>query len=667
MRRRKLFGAFSIFAVLATVVVLGAGSVSNPASVWVGPNNSLTSTVNLDCLATAPVVGDVATTQDITLTTQAPNKVEAGETFDILAQSPAQTAPASFTGYTINYLKDIEVRIPLPPGTTRLVGEGVIPATGFNYGSGATFTYDGANSRYILKTSGNIAGGSNFQLPQVKLHLQASGAAGTVIQPKVGGNSKTNFGFALTVNGNFPSPIGTTDIPTACWPKNPNPALSSTTIIPIDLLGPAITITSPIDAGNYGLNAVANANYSCNDGVNGTGFATCAGPVASGAPIDTTSLGVKSFTVNATDVKGNASLKTVTYNVVDLPTVTANPVWTTEGSAAIFTLNLSKPWPSAVSVNFNTSNGSATAPGDYTTTTGSRTFTAGQVTTGVINVPTLGNATYQGNRSFNLQLSGISGGLLGTPSIEGRIIDNETPPPAAVGKTVTEGIDPTVDFDVSLPFNPGVPVSVSYQTVDGFGIAGNDYQFASGTLTFNPGDPLTQVVPVPVIDDGQDDGYAVDFSLAVTNVATGEVGQPGLAVIIDNDGALPPAVNVGASIGDSTIVEGDDTTRSAWVSVRLDKPVTSPVTFLYETSDGTADDRGQGLQGRGQAAHVRSWSDHSHDQHQRAGRHPERGQRADVCRPHVRRRRQPHRRRAGCRDDHRRRQSDRVGLRRVGW
>ena len=355
MRRRKLFGAFSIFAVLATVVVMGATSGSNPASAWVGPNSSLTTTVNLDCLATAPIIGDVATTQDITLTTQAPNKLETGETFDILAQSPSQVAPASFTGYAINYLKDIEVRIPLPPGTTRLAGEAIVPATGFNYGSGATFTYDTVNSRYILKTSGNITGGSTFQLPQVKLHLQASGAAGSVIQPKVGGNSKSNFGFALTVNGNFPSPVGTADVPTACWPKNPNPALSSTTIIPVDTVGPTITIASPLDVGTYGLNVVANANYSCNDGVNGTGFATCTGPVASGAPIDTTSLGVHSFTVNSSDVKGNTSVKTVTYTVVDLPTITAQPTWTTEGSPAVFTLNLSKPWPVPVSINYNTS------------------------------------------------------------------------------------------------------------------------------------------------------------------------------------------------------------------------------------------------------------------------------------------------------------------------
>ena len=69
-----------------------------------------------------------------------------------------------------------------------------------------------------------------------------------------------------------------------------------------------------------------------------------------------------------------------------------------------------------------------------------------------------------------------------------------------------------------LPGQPAVrssePGLVAYQTVDGvYGVAGNDYQFTTGSLTFNPGGPLTQTVPVPILDDGEDDGYSTDFSL----------------------------------------------------------------------------------------------------------------------------------------------------------
>ena len=45
---------------------------------------------------------------------------------------------------------------------------------------------------------------------------------------------------------------------------------------------------------------------------------TCAGPVASGAPIDTASLGSKTFTVTAIDINGESASQTVNYTVSDL-------------------------------------------------------------------------------------------------------------------------------------------------------------------------------------------------------------------------------------------------------------------------------------------------------------------------------------------------------------
>jgi hypothetical protein len=595
MGRRKLLGAFSILAVLATFVVVGATSVVSPAGAWVGPSSPNTAAIPMDCVATVSIVGEVPTTQDITLVTSAPNKAEAGEQFDIFSQAAAAPAPSNVQGFAINNIRQFEVRIPLPPNSSR-VNEEVVGGTGFGFGS-ANITWDGANSRWVFTVSGPIAGGANFQFPQIRVRVQASGAPGSTIQPRLGGNSKTNFGFSLIVNANLPSPIGTTDIPTACWPKQPNPAFSTTQIIPIDTVGPVITINAPSDLGNYGLNQNVAANYNCNDGPNGTGFATCAGPVLSGSPINTSSLGVKSFTVNSTDNKGNASSKTVTYNVVDLPTISSQPSWAFEGSPATFTVSLSKPWPTAVSVNYAAVNGTAVRPADYTNTTGTLTFAPGEFSKS-INVPTVNDTIYQGELEFSMQFSSPVNGLLETPSVGARILDGETPPPAAVGETVNEGPGVTVDFEVSIPFDPAVPVNVAYETVNGLAIAGNDYVFKSGGLTFNPGGPLTQTVSVDVIDDGQDDGEAIDFSLKVTNSGTGQLGEAGQAAIIDNDGPPRVPVAVGAKIGDTRVVEGDDTTRNAWLTVRLDQQATVPVTVTFTTANGTATVAGKDYQAK---------------------------------------------------------------------
>lgn len=81
-----------------------------------------------------------------------------------------------------------------------------------------------------------------------------------------------------------------------------------------DTTPPSITLDSPIDGATYLLNSAVAANYSCAD--TGSGISSCGGPVASGNNIDTSTAGVHQFNVNATDVAGNTSSRTVRYTVV---------------------------------------------------------------------------------------------------------------------------------------------------------------------------------------------------------------------------------------------------------------------------------------------------------------------------------------------------------------
>ncbi len=75
----------------------------------------------------------------------------------------------------------------------------------------------------------------------------------------------------------------------------------------VDGSGPVITITSP--AGTYTLNQSVTPSYSCSDSA---GVGSCSGP----GTVDTGSIGSKSYTVNASDLLGNTSSLTRTYNVV---------------------------------------------------------------------------------------------------------------------------------------------------------------------------------------------------------------------------------------------------------------------------------------------------------------------------------------------------------------
>ena len=84
--------------------------------------------------------------------------------------------------------------------------------------------------------------------------------------------------------------------------------------------GPTINIASPSDNAQFTVGQIVNASYTCTDT---DGVATCAGPVANNAAVDTSSVGPKEFRVNATDNLGNASSAVVNYNVV---TSTGGPV-----------------------------------------------------------------------------------------------------------------------------------------------------------------------------------------------------------------------------------------------------------------------------------------------------------------------------------------------------
>lgn len=80
-----------------------------------------------------------------------------------------------------------------------------------------------------------------------------------------------------------------------------------------DTTPPSINLEAPSDGSVYLLHASVPANYSCSD--TGSGLASCTGPVPSGNNIDTSTAGFHLFTINASDLAGNTSTRTVTYSV----------------------------------------------------------------------------------------------------------------------------------------------------------------------------------------------------------------------------------------------------------------------------------------------------------------------------------------------------------------
>jgi len=82
---------------------------------------------------------------------------------------------------------------------------------------------------------------------------------------------------------------------------------------PTDTTPPTITLTRPQNGATYKLDQRVLASYSC---VDEGDVEQCSGPVASGRRVNTSSIGAKTFTVDARDGTGNTSTKSATYRVV---------------------------------------------------------------------------------------------------------------------------------------------------------------------------------------------------------------------------------------------------------------------------------------------------------------------------------------------------------------
>ena len=147
--------------------------------------------------------------------------------------------------------------------------------------------------------------------------------------------------------------------------------------------------------------------------------------------------------------------------------------------------------------------------------------------------------------------------------------------------TVTEGIELTADFLVSLSRETSGVVTVDFATrVDTATVAtGNDYADFDGTLTFQPGE-TEKTVSVTVNDDARNEGNET-FDVILTNV-TG-------ATIDDNTGVgtIVNAEPLAVSISDATAAEGDNATIDFTVS--LNRATNRRITVNVLFSSGTAD------------------------------------------------------------------------------
>ena len=175
------------------------------------------------------------------------------------------------------------------------------------------------------------------------------------------------------------------------------------------------------------------------------------------------------------------------------PAISIADASVTEGNTGTTELrlvaSLSAPSGIPVSVNYATANGTATAPADYTSASGTLNFAAGDTTKTII-VTVQGDALDELDETLAVHLSNPLEATIADADAVGTILDDDqTPALSATGGTVSEGDAGSrpLTFTVALSAASGRSVTVNYSTADGTAQAPGDYTATTGTLTFAPG------------------------------------------------------------------------------------------------------------------------------------------------------------------------------------
>jgi uncharacterized delta-60 repeat protein len=235
-------------------------------------------------------------------------------------------------------------------------------------------------------------------------------------------------------------------------------------------------------------------------------------------------------TIVETDQPGSLAFSAASYSVAQ------------NGGSITITVTRSNGSAGPVGITYTTSNGTAMAGRDYTSTTGTLNFAAG-VTSQNFTVPILNSGTFSSTPlTFNVSLSTPTGGAtLGNPSTATVNIGQANPPGAIAFSSATYSVAEnagSVALTVNMGTAAGVPVTVTYTTSDGTAVAGTDYTGGTGTVTITPGQ-TSATITIAVRDDGVFSTPDKSFTVTLSNPTNGSsLGTPSTATVtlLERDG-----------------------------------------------------------------------------------------------------------------------------------
>ncbi|MCA9016848.1 MAG: hypothetical protein KDA77_16055, partial [Planctomycetaceae bacterium] len=254
-------------------------------------------------------------------------------------------------------------------------------------------------------------------------------------------------------------------------------------------------------------------------------------------------------------------------------------------STAMLTVTLDHPVDTDVSFDFATGDNTAENSADYLSTSGTLTFTPG-ITSIEIPVSIVDSELVELDEMFLFDLTNIQANgrdvIFANTQATVTIQDDQQAHLTIDDITVSEDeVSGMALLSVSLDRQVDTTISVDYTTNDLTAFNVTDYTTMSGTLTFLPGEQSATIM-VPLVNDNSvegDETFVINLTNLQANGANVAItGNQATVTIEDDDEAT-------ISINDISV---DEAGVMATLTVSLDKPVETDVSFDYVTSNQTA-------------------------------------------------------------------------------
>ena len=301
--------------------------------------------------------------------------------------------------------------------------------------------------------------------------------------------------------------------------------------------------------------------------------------------------GDESFVLRITSVTGAASRSlSASGRIIDndlQPSILFEPVATTEGASLIYTLRLTNTSTTDVTFGWYVEHISTSAS-DFTGATSglNKLISAGETST-TISIDTSDDSIYEGDESFVLRITSVTGAASRSLSTSGRIIDND-PQPSILFEPVATTEGASLIYTLRLTNTSTTDVTFAWY-VEHISTSTSDFTGATSGLNklISAGDTTTTIS----IDTSDDSIYETDeiFTLNIINVIGATPGRlEAGGRIIDND--AQPIIEF-KQIVDSTALEGTSLSYSLQLNTLVDVDVTFDWS-LQHISTSTSDFRG---------------------------------------------------------------------------